>query len=165
MYHRTGLNHTFARWCLDLGALWDFSTLLIDKMIWGGTWSLKFCIKLPNSTIPTCHMDIMITEHGVAGGNTPDVRRVGFLRDSLIGLAVSTNAEHVPITSYYHWGLVDTFECSLGYAPHFGLYYIDLPHNRTRRIIGRLYQEVVESRRIYRSKESKLLCLRSFTSF
>ena len=105
-------------------------------------------VKQYHSYMP--QLDIMITEHGVADGDMPDVRRVGFLRDSLIGLAVAMNEEHLPITSYYHWSLVDNFEWSSGYAPHFGLFYIDLPHNQTRRITegGRLYKEIIESRKI-----------------
>lgn len=39
------------------------------------------------------HLDIMITGHG----DMPNVRRVGFLRDSLIGLAVATNEKYLPL--------------------------------------------------------------------
>ena len=95
-------------------------------------------------------LDIIITEHGVADGDMPDSRRVNFLRDSLIGLARAINEEGMPVTGYCHWSLVDNFEWSSGFAPHFGLYHIDLPHNQTRSITegGKLYREIVESHKV-----------------
>ena len=105
-------------------------------------------VKQYHSYMP--ELDIIITEHGVADGGMPDSRRVDFLRDSLIGLARAINEEETPVTGYYHWSLVDNFEWSSGFAPHFGLYHIDLPHNQTRSITegGKLYREIVESHNV-----------------
>ena len=105
-------------------------------------------IKQYHSYMP--ELDIIITEHGAADGDIPDSRRANFLRDSLIGLAKASNEESIPVTGYFHWSLVDNFEWSSGFAPKFGLYRVDLPYNQTRSITegGRLYRQIVESRKI-----------------
>ena len=95
-------------------------------------------------------LDIVITEHGVADGEMPDSRRQKFLKESLIGLAVAMNDEQIPVVGYYHWSLVDNFEWSSGFVPHFGLYHIDLPSGQARTITqgGELYREIVALQKI-----------------
>jgi len=60
------------------------------------------------------------------------------------------NEENLPVRIYYHWSLVDNFEWSLGFGPHFGLYHIDLPKDQERRITKgeELYREIIDLRKI-----------------
>jgi len=105
-------------------------------------------VKQYNSYLP--ELDIIITEHGVADGNMPDVRRKRFVKESLIGLAVAINDERVPVRGYLHWSLVDNFEWSSGFAPHFGLYHINLPNDQKRTITegGELYRDIIDMHQI-----------------
>ncbi|MFM8244131.1 MAG: family 1 glycosylhydrolase, partial [Crocinitomicaceae bacterium] len=74
--------------------------------------------------------NIVITENGVCtkdsveNNRIHDSDRIEFFRQYLQQVAKAKN-EGVPITGYLVWSLTDNFEWTEGYAPRFGLIYID----------------------------------------
>ena len=78
---------------------------------------------------PTC--EIMITENGVPvpdgldfDGRVRDERRIRYLKEHLYQVHRALE-DGVPVRGYFHWSLMDNFEWALGYAPRFGLVYVD----------------------------------------
>jgi len=75
--------------------------------------------------------EIMVTENGVPvpdgldfDGRVRDERRIRYLRNHLYQVQRAIQAG-VPVKGYFHWSLMDNFEWALGYAPRFGLIYVD----------------------------------------
>jgi beta-glucosidase len=97
---------------------------------------------------------IFITENGAAFPDTisednqvHDPRRIHYLGEH-IRKALSTLADGVPLAGYFVWSLMDNFEWAFGYAPRFGLVYVDYPTQR--RIVkdsGRWYRGMIASGR------------------
>jgi beta-glucosidase len=80
---------------------------------------------------PNCEM--MITENGVPvpdgvdfDGRIRDERRIRYLKCHLSQVHRAIR-EGIPVKGYFHWTLMDNFEWALGYAPRFGLVYVDFP--------------------------------------
>ena len=78
---------------------------------------------------PQC--EIMVTENGVPvpdgldfDGRVRDERRIRYIRNHLAQVHRAMQ-EGVPIKGYFHWSLMDNFEWAHGYAPRFGLVYVD----------------------------------------
>jgi len=78
---------------------------------------------------PTC--DILVTENGVPvpdtlepDGSIHDERRMRYLQDHLVQVKRAMD-EGVPIKGYFVWSVFDNFEWEHGYAPRFGLVYVD----------------------------------------
>ena len=96
--------------------------------------------------------EIMITENGVPipdgidfDGRIRDERRVRFLRDHLFQVQRAMQAG-VPVKGYFHWSLMDNFEWALGYAPRFGLVYVDYPTlKRTIKDSGHWFADVIQN--------------------
>jgi beta-glucosidase len=97
---------------------------------------------------------LFVTENGAAFPDTisednqvHDPRRVHYLREH-IREALSTIADGVPLAGYFVWSLMDNFEWAFGYAPRFGLVYVDYPTQR--RILkdsGQWYRDMIAGRR------------------
>jgi beta-glucosidase len=75
--------------------------------------------------------EIMITENGVPvpdgvdfDGRVRDERRIRYLRNHLYQVQRAIQSG-IPVKGYFHWSLMDNFEWALGYAPRFGLVYVD----------------------------------------
>jgi beta-glucosidase len=95
--------------------------------------------------------EIMITENGVPvpdgldfDGRIRDDRRIRYLRNHLFQVhrAMQTG---IPVKGYFHWSLMDNFEWILGYAPRFGLVYVDYQTlNRTIKDSGHWFAKVIQ---------------------
>ncbi|MDD6275415.1 MAG: family 1 glycosylhydrolase [Clostridia bacterium] len=95
---------------------------------------------------------IMITENGMANndsvssdGKVHDEKRIGFMKDYL-GSIKRAVSENIPVLGYQYWSLMDNFEWAEGYAPRFGITYID--YTTQKRIIkdsGYYYKKVIET--------------------
>jgi beta-glucosidase len=100
----------------------------------------------PNSTAP----EIMVTENGVPvpdgidfDGRVRDERRIRYLREHLFQVNRAMQAG-VPVKGYFHWSLMDNFEWALGYAPRFGLIYVDyVTLKRTIKDSGHWFASVI----------------------
>ena len=94
--------------------------------------------------------EIMITENGVPipdgvdfDGRVRDERRIRYLRNHLYQVHRAMQ-EGIPVRGYFHWSLMDNFEWALGYAPRFGLIYVDYETlNRTIKDSGRWFAGVI----------------------
>ena len=89
--------------------------------------------------------DIVITENGGAFEDAPkerlngtveidDPRRISFLREHLFACHQAIQ-EGVPLTGYFAWSLLDSFEWNHGYTVKFGLVHVD--HETQTRTIKR----------------------------
>ena len=65
---------------------------------------------------------IYVTETGIATDD--DSRRIAWIDATLAEIA-NCVAEGIDVRSYIYWSLLDNFEWSSGYAPHFGLAAVD----------------------------------------
>ena len=98
---------------------------------------------------PQC--EIMVTENGVPvpdgldfDGRVRDERRIRYLRNHLNQIQRAMD-EGVPIKGYFHWSLMDNFEWALGYAPRFGLVYVDYKTlKRTVKDSGRWFAKGIQ---------------------
>lgn len=94
--------------------------------------------------------EIMVTENGVPvpdgidfDGRIRDERRIRYLRDHLAQVHRAME-NGVPVKGYFHWSLMDNFEWALGYAPRFGLVYVDYPSlKRTIKDSGHWFARVI----------------------
>jgi beta-glucosidase len=95
--------------------------------------------------------EIMITENGIPvpdgldfDGRVRDERRIRYLRDHLAQVHRSMQVG-VPVKGYFHWSLMDNFEWALGYAPRFGLVYVDYKTlKRTIKDSGHWFSKVIQ---------------------
>jgi beta-glucosidase len=98
---------------------------------------------------PACEM--MVTENGVPvpdgvdfDGRVRDERRIRYLQNHIAQVHRAIKAG-VPVKGYFHWSLTDNFEWALGYAPRFGLVYVDYKTlKRTVKDSGRWFAEVIQ---------------------
>jgi beta-glucosidase len=81
-------------------------------------------------------MPIFITENGCSlndviapDGAVHDPRRIEFLRTHLLALEEAI-LRGVDVRGYFAWSLMDNFEWAEGYAPRFGITYVDYPTQR-----------------------------------
>jgi beta-glucosidase len=99
---------------------------------------------------PAC--EIMVTENGVPvpdgldfDGRVRDERRIRYLRNHLAQVRRAMDAG-VPVKGYFHWSLMDNFEWALGYAPRFGLVYVDYATlKRTIKDSGHWFARVIQN--------------------
>lgn len=106
-------------------------------------WSPKFLYeryKLP----------ILITENGMAGcdlvhldGRVHDDYRIDFLTRYISALKQAAE-DGIEVMGYMHWSFLDNFEWAEGYAPRFGLVYVDyLTQRRIIKNSGYWYKKVM----------------------
>ena len=96
------------------------------------------------------HIPIMVTENGMANpdtagadGRVHDSTRSEFL-DSFISNMKRAVDEGIPVLGYQHWSIMDNFEWTEGYAPRFGLVYVDYEtQKRTIKDSGYHYAEII----------------------
>lgn len=101
------------------------------------------------------NLPIYITENGLAcndkvylDGKVHDGDRIDFTRRYLLKMQQSIQ-RGTDIRGYFHWSLMDNFEWHSGYAPRFGLIYIDYPsQKRILKDSAVWYKEVIEKNSI-----------------
>ena len=96
------------------------------------------------------HLPVMVTENGIAcpdtvaaDGAVHDPDRCAFLTAFVAQLRRAAD-EGIPVIGYQHWAVMDNFEWLEGYAPRFGLIYVD--YATQKRIIkdsGRQYAALI----------------------
>jgi len=67
-------------------------------------------------------LPVMVTENGIA--TEDDAQRVAFYTEALQGVLRCLD-DGVDVRGYFAWSLLDNFEWSFGYGPHFGLVAVD----------------------------------------
>ena len=79
---------------------------------------------------------IYVTENGSAWVDTPDAElrvedeaRARYLEEHIAACARAVE-QGAPLAGYFAWSLMDNFEWAYGYAPRFGLAYVDYPTGR-----------------------------------
>ena len=95
-------------------------------------------------------LPIMVTENGMANpdevcadGTVRDPQRTDFLYEYLSGVKRAV-AEEIPVLGYQHWSVMDNFEWCEGYAPRFGLIYVDYEtQKRTIKDSGYAYAKII----------------------
>lgn len=107
---------------------------------------------------PSCQ--IMITENGVPvpdgvdfDGRVRDERRIRYLYRHLVQVRRAME-DGVPVSGYFVWSFLDNFEWALGYAPRFGLVYVD--YRTQKRIVkdsGIWFSRVVGENRLIEPSE------------
>ena len=91
-------------------------------------------------------LPVLISENGV--GTKDDRQRVAYIGPALTGLGRAM-ADGVPVLGYYHWSLLDNFEWTLGYDPHFGLVAVDrMTFRRTPKPSAYYYGSIARRRTI-----------------
>lgn len=96
------------------------------------------------------HLPLLITENGISlddrvseDGSVHDEKRIGYIREYLDGVSRAVQ-EGIPVLGYQYWSLTDNFEWAEGYAPRFGLIYVD--YETKKRIIkdsGYAYADII----------------------
>ncbi len=97
---------------------------------------------------------IYITENGSAWVDSPDASfnvddtdRTAYLEGHLAA-CVRAVQQGAPLAGYFAWSLLDNFEWAYGYAPRFGLAYVDYPTGtRVMKTSGKTYAGLVKSHR------------------
>jgi beta-glucosidase len=116
-------------------------------------WKDYFTVLEPEKAPGMGNMpEIMITENGVPvpdgldfDGRVRDERRIRYLHDHLFQVHRAIQAG-IPVKGYFHWSLMDNFEWALGYAPRFGLVYVDYETlKRTIKDSGHWFARVIHN--------------------
>ncbi|MEV6416741.1 GH1 family beta-glucosidase [Kribbella sp. NPDC051718] len=97
---------------------------------------------------------IYITENGSAWVDHPDAdfsvddtNRTAYL-DSHLAACVRAVEQGAPLAGYFAWSLMDNFEWAYGYAPRFGLAYVDYPTGkRVMKTSGKTYANLIKTHR------------------
>jgi len=95
--------------------------------------------------------EIIVTENGAAftdivvDGAIHDEQRKNYL-EQYIKQVLRAKQDGVNVTGYFAWSLTDNFEWAEGYAPRFGLVYIDyITQKRTIKNSGYWYSRMIQS--------------------
>lgn len=114
-----------------------------DSMYWG----CRFVSELWN--VP----EILISENGTRArdrihpqtGEIYDLFRIKFLRNYLTSLSRAVS-ENFPVKGYFHWSLLDNLEWNQGFAPRFGLVYVNFRTlERIPKLSSKWYRELIRS--------------------
>jgi beta-glucosidase len=87
---------------------------------------------------------ILVTENGI--GTSDDEQRIRYVRTALEGV-LDCLADGIDVRGYTCWSLLDNFEWTFGYGPHFGLVEVDrtAPFARRPKPSARWLADVVEA--------------------
>lgn len=98
-------------------------------------------------------LPIYITENGQAcndriflDGHVHDPDRIDFMERYLTALSKGIE-RGADVRGYYHWSFMDNFEWASGYAPRFGLVFVDFSDPNRRRIVkdsGYYYRDLIQ---------------------
>jgi len=104
------------------------------------------------------HPEIMITENGVSDkGGLDDDARIKYFQDYLAELLVAVYDDHVNVTGYVAWTLMDNFEWRAGFSERFGLYAVNITSpalTRTAKKSAEFFRNMIKDRSILSSAES-----------
>ncbi|MFR7829658.1 MAG: glycoside hydrolase family 1 protein [Eubacterium sp.] len=96
-------------------------------------------------------LPVLVTENGMAdndivvNGEVKDDKRIKFINDYLSSVKRAVS-EGIPVMGYQYWSLMDNFEWAEGYAPRFGLIYVDYEtQRRTLKNSAYYYRQIIES--------------------
>ncbi|MFC0628988.1 GH1 family beta-glucosidase [Kribbella deserti] len=97
---------------------------------------------------------IYVTENGSAWVDAPDETffvtdepRARYLEQHIAACARAVE-QGAPLAGYFAWSLLDNFEWAYGYAPRFGLAYVDYPTGtRVMKTSGLRYASLIEAHR------------------
>nr|6M6M_A Chain A, Beta-glucosidase [Kribbella flavida DSM 17836]6M6M_B Chain B, Beta-glucosidase [Kribbella flavida DSM 17836] len=97
---------------------------------------------------------IYVTENGSAWVDQPDAEfavddpdRTAYLEEHLAA-CVRAVEQGAPLAGYFAWSLMDNFEWARGYAPRFGLAYVDYPTGtRVMKTSGKRYADLIRGHR------------------
>jgi beta-glucosidase len=88
-------------------------------------------------------LPVYVTENGI--GTDDDEQRIGYLKDSLLGIA-QTIDDGVDVRGFFHWSLLDNFEWAFGYQMRFGIVAVDrATQTRTVKTSGRWLADVIRA--------------------
>ncbi|KAF2903160.1 hypothetical protein ILUMI_03030 [Ignelater luminosus] len=96
--------------------------------------------------------EILITENGFPDAESfNDQGRIRYYKDNLKAVLDAIYTDHVRITVYTAWSLMDNFEWSSGYTVRFGLYHVDFNDTnrpRTPKESVKFYKNLIKTRRL-----------------
>lgn len=123
---------------------WQKTTASWIKVVpWGIRKLLVWISKQYNSP------EIIITENGVSdSGTLKDDIRISYYKEYLSNVLDAMLEDHVNVTGYTAWSLMDNFEWILGYTQKFGLYSVDFEskdRKRTPKASVNFYKKVVKT--------------------
>jgi beta-glucosidase len=94
---------------------------------------------------------IYITESGVCfadivlpDGSIADIQRTNYFKSTLENV-LRAKKNDLPVDGFFVWSLTDNFEWNYGYAPRFGLIYVDYPtQKRIMKDSGKWFREFLQ---------------------
>ncbi|XP_030026262.2 myrosinase 1 [Manduca sexta] len=97
--------------------------------------------------------EMMLTENGFSssGSELNDQERIDFIRNHLEQLLLAMKVDHINVSGYTHWSLMDNFEWLDGYTSKFGLYevnFTDPMRERTPRASANYYSKIIKQRKL-----------------
>ncbi|HEU5351869.1 MAG TPA: family 1 glycosylhydrolase [Terracidiphilus sp.] len=102
----------------------------------------------PVLEISECGCSYLDTPYDQRAGSVPDVRRIGFFRQTLAELARAIR-DGAHVRAFHAWSLLDNFEWTDGYSQRYGLVYVDFRNQkRTIKDSGQWYGRVAASNRL-----------------
>ncbi len=108
-------------------------------------WAIKFLYEKYRKPLVISENGIPCHDWVSTDGKVHDPNRIDFVKRYLRNVD-RANQEGIPVEGYFYWSATDNFEWTLGFAPRFGLVYVD--YETQERIIkdsGWWYRKVIES--------------------
>ena len=108
-------------------------------------WAIKFLYEKYGKPIVISENGIPCHDWVSTDGKVHDPNRIDFVKRYLRNVD-RANQEGIPVEGYFYWSATDNFEWTLGFAPRFGLVYVD--YETQERIIkdsGWWYKTVIQS--------------------
>ncbi|XP_037298730.1 myrosinase 1-like isoform X2 [Manduca sexta] len=97
-------------------------------------------------------MKFIVTENGYARlKGLDDTDRIEYYTEYLKQLLLAMKVDHVNVSGYTHWSLMDNFEWLDGYTSKFGLYevnFTDPMRERTPRASANYYSKIIKQRKL-----------------
>ncbi|CAG9854934.1 unnamed protein product [Phyllotreta striolata] len=93
--------------------------------------------------------EILITGNGFADdGVADDKERIRYLWEYLWNVAAAINEDGVKVFGYIYWSLIDGFEWTKGYGPHYGLLSVDSTLGRHSKSSADYYGQLIKERKV-----------------